>query len=299
MSTLRFLVNDLRNLTERSYPTGTVRTWGDRQYQKQRDGAWVYYPGPGNAQKPAAPTASPAPTPKAKPPEKSAGKPAPKGKLRRALGKAWHTLAEPFVGAYHLATKKSARKEFKDKIGGALKKETAETKEMLGILKKAVTPGQKVSKEERAKAINQVVDLAKASLIGTMYGHIAAQGIGEFLATVASPGDEMLGVLIDKPLRKVTKKIFGHEHGILPSAFYSDEGEGEKKEGEKKEELDQLEAIFKKKAPEQVLLDKILDAVFDEFSKEGISDEDIEAALIKSGVDPAKARKIIAKVGKK
>lgn len=268
---------ELLNERHGGLPIGTIHKRKDGlTYQKQRDGSWAY-----KAKQGPAPAAKPSPASK---PAKAA--PVNKGgKIKGLLGKAWGTLIEPFVGAFHLATKKSARKAFAAKIGGAVKKEAGETKELLRTLKKALTPGQKVSKEERARAINQTTDLIKVALIGTMYGHIAAQGIGELLATVASPVEEILGAMIDKPLRRATKKIFGHEHGILPSSFY---GDGSEKEESLLYNLALLHEVFGGDADEQDLLRKITNAVLDELE---LSEEDVGAG-VESGMSTAQAQKL-------
>jgi hypothetical protein len=291
-------------LTTRGFPVGTIRPRADgTRYKKSSSGEWEYYaepesgkPGkiPFPSDKPAASAASvPAGKPEPAPasPEKSSKKTF-GGKLKSALGAGWDTLKEPFVGAFHLATKKSARKAFKEKIGGAFKQETKETKAMLGTLKKGLT-GQKVTKEERTAAINQAADLVKAALIGTMYGSIAAQGIGELLATIASPVEEIVGALLDKPLRKITKKVFGQEHGILPSAFYSSEGDSK----DKHEWIDALDAALTESddSEAQDLMMRIADAVMDELASSGIADEDLDAALTKAGVTAEKAQKFVSR----
>jgi len=315
------LLNEMRDLAERAkkpgaffrvkhrgLPVGTVRTWGKDglKYQKQRDGSWAYYTEPGQKAAPAKEPEKPA----AKAPEGEKPK-TKKGALKAAAGKAWHAVTGPFKAAFKLATDKKYRAEFKKTMGDAIKKETKETKQLLATLKKAVTPGQKVTKEERNAAINQVADLAKVALLGTFAGHMAAEGAVKFLATLASPLDEMAGIMLDGPLRRVTKKIFGKEHGLLPDSFYS--GDDEKKDKhEWVDRLDRLDEIFglgkkkaPEKAPEQALLEKIVDALFDELAKEGFSDEDIENALQKSGMTPAQAKALadqmqkVAKKGRK
>lgn len=281
------------SLAVRGFPVGTIRPRMDgTRYKKQTDGTWTYYAPPESAKKPV--QASPAPIlPKAKTAPAKVSTKSIGGTLKAALGSGWDTLKEPFVGAFHLATKKSARKAFKEKIGSAFKREAKETKAMFGTVKKALTR-QKVTKEERTAAINQAADLVKAALIGTMYGSIAAQGIGELLATIASPVEEIVGAILDKPLRKITKKVFGQEHGILPSAFYSSD------EKDKHEWIDALDARLVESGDAaseeddsevEALMSKITDAIFDELSKSGLSDEDLDSALTSSGLTPENAKK--------
>lgn len=297
----RPLISDMTALLERTqkgFRPGTVRTWKDgERYQKQANGTWT-------------PLATPAPRvgPKATPPAAtapaatggaSAEPEAPhKGGIRGLLGKAWHAVTGPFHAAFKLATNKKARTEFKDSIKKSVAKEVGQTKALLGTLGKALT-GQKVTKEERTAAINQTVDLAKTALLGMFAGHMAGEGIKTFVATLASPLDEMAGIMIDGPLRRATKKIFGHEHGILPSSFYDDS---------KKEwalhawaEAAPLEEIFgfgkKKSSGQQELLDKLMDALFTELAKEGLNDDDISAAL-SAGASPAQIQAIAQKLKK-
>lgn len=257
-------------LTTHELPVGTIHKRKDgSSYQKQRDGSWTYYADPSKKTKAVSLPATPK-------------KPS---VLKAALGKAWHTLTEPFVGAFHLATSKKSRSEFKAKIGGAIKNEAGETKALFSTLKKAITPGQKVSKEEKAAAINQVADLVKAGLIAAMYGHIASHGIGELLATVASPAEEIIGAALDKPLRAITKKVFGHEHGILPSSFYSHEPI---KAHEWVDALDAMLTEAESNDPESLIM-RLVDAILDELGSE---DLDLETAL--SGISPIQAKKFVS-----
>lgn len=267
---VRFDESSAGNLATHEFSVGTIHKRKDgSSYQKQRDGSWTYYADPSKKTK-----AVSLPDAPKKP-----------SALKSALGKAWHTLTEPFVGAFHLATSKKSRSEFKAKIGGALKNEASETKALFSILKKAVTPGQKVSKEEQTAAINQVADLVKAGLIATMYGSIAAHGIGELLATIASPAEEIIGAALDKPLRAITKKVFGHEHGILPSSFYS------KEPIEAHEWVDALDCMIveaESNDPKDLIM-RLVDAILDEFDSK---DLDLEDAL--SSISLTQARKFVS-----
>lgn len=175
---------------------------------------------------PGKPKDKPADQPKEKPKKAPAKEPG-KGdkinigvKAKHTLHHAWHHLAEPFKAAYGLATDKKQRKAFAKKIGDAVKSEVKETKQMAGTFRDIFT-GKKVKPEAKKQAVHQLVDVAKVVMAGAMVGHLAHLGIGKLLASLASPVDEIVGAALDGPLRKATSKLFGHEHGLLPSAFYS------------------------------------------------------------------------------
>jgi hypothetical protein len=187
--------------------------------------------------------------------------------LRKALGGAWHTVSHPFHAAWDLAKRPEARKELRAKIGTALKKEGAETKALVGTIGRAMK-GEKISSAERSAAIAQTADLVKAALMTYAVGHIFAGGVVKALATLASPVDEIVGVALDKPLRKITEKVFGAAHGLLPSAFYESEED-----------------------PEAVLM-KLVDEILDQMADGGFEDEDILAALSKNGMTPDAARRM-------
>lgn len=189
-------------------------------------------------------------------------------KIKHALRHVWHAVVGPFQEAWKLATKKEARAAFKKKMGKAIRKETEETKHMVGTIRR-VLRGEKISKEDRDKAIHQFVDLAKTVAVGAMVGHVFAGGLAKALATLASPADEMVGIAIDRPLRKITKKLFGKAHGILPSAFYED---------------DEVTSAYKD-GDEYKILEKMIDDLMDELTKEGVDEDDVARALKKSGFD--------------
>jgi len=165
-----------------------------------------------------------------------------KDKLKAAFKKVGHALVHPIVAVKDLITKPEARKELKDHIVKSVKRETAETKQMLGTYGKALK-GQKVSPEDRKQAIHQTVDLIKTAMTAAAVAHLFAGGALKAIATLTSPIDEVIAMGIDGPLRKATEKVFGQAHGLLPSAFY--------------EGVESPDA----------LMGKIIDAVLDELAK--------------------------------
>ncbi len=144
-------------------------------------------------------------------------------KIKQALHKVWHLVSEPFVLAWKVATNKKYRSEVAHHLSSAFKKECHETKHMAQTLVK-MARGHEVAADDKNKAAHQFADIAKVGLLSSLLGHVAAGGIAKLVATLASPVDEVAGVMIDKPLRAATKRVFGKEHGILPSSFYEDHG---------------------------------------------------------------------------
>ena len=198
--------------------------------------------------------------------------------LHKALHGAVHMVTEPFHVAKKLWTSPDARKNLKESFKKALHTEAKETKHLGQTIKDAVS-GKPVSKEDRMKAINQTADLAKVALGGMLLKHLAGHGIRKFLASVATPLDEVIGVLVDKPLRKITKKVFGQEHGLMPSAFYG-------------VSMEPAKAASRRYANEDEVLDKVMDAILDEMGKVDFSDDDVLEALAEVGLDEAKAKNL-------
>jgi hypothetical protein len=200
------------------------------------------------------------------------------GLLKRALHGVWHALSDPFKKGWKLVTDKKYRAEVKDFVVKAVKKEGSETKVMAGTFKR-ILKGEKVSREEKVAALNQFLDLAKVATVGGIAKHMAAGGVVKFLSTMASPVDEVVGVAVDGPMRKITKKLFGHAHGILPSSFY--------------ESVVLSEAY--QEGDEYKLIEKLMDAVLDEMGKTELKDDDILRALVKKGLT-TKKKGLISKV---
>ena len=207
------------------------------------------------------------------------------GFLKKALHGVWHALSDPFKKAWKLATDKKYRTEVKDFVVKAAKKEGSQTKVMAGTFAKLLK-GEKVSREEKLAAMDQMADIIKVAAMGAMVTHIAAGGVAKAIATLASPADEVVGVAIDKPLRAITKKLFGREHGILPTSFYE--------EGVRGSMLALLSEAYKE-GDEYKLIETMVDAIVTEMGKTDLSDEDIMRALMKGGLR-AKKKSVIDKI---
>jgi hypothetical protein len=235
------------------------------------------------------PAETPPPTAKAdhepKPPEHEGGKEE-HGFLRKALHHVWEAVTDPFKKAWKLATDKKYRTEVKDFVVKAARKEGGQTKAMAGTFAKLLK-GEKVTREEKMQAMDQMADIVKVAAMGAMVGHIAGGGIVKLAATLASPADELAGIAIDKPLRAITKKLFGREHGILPTSFYE--------EGVRYTMRSLLGEAYKE-GDEYKLIETMVDAIMDEMAKSGgPSDKDIMQALMKSGLR-AKKKNVIDKI---
>lgn len=139
-------------------------------------------------------------------------------KVKEGAKEAGHAVVAPFKAAYRIATVPSETEKFKTQMKGALKQEGKETKAMVKTFGKRLV-GKKTSKEEKHAAWNQLIDLGKVAGAGALG---AKMGIVKTAKAAVMPTDELVAVGVDKPLRKVTKKLFGHSHGLLPSAFYQD-----------------------------------------------------------------------------
>lgn len=200
------------------------------------------------------------------------------GFVRRALHGVWHALSDPFKKGWKLLTDTKYRTEVKDFVVRAAKKEGSQTKKMAQTFAK-VLKGEKVSREEKLAAIEQMADIVKVAALGGMVSHVAAGGLAKLIATLASPADEIVGIAIDKPLRAVTKKIFGRAHGILPTAFYE--------EGVRAPMTALLGEAYKE-GDEYKLIETMVDAILAEAGKSDLKDDDIMRALMKTGLGSKK-----------
>lgn len=174
-----------------------------------------------------------------------------------------HVIQHPYLMAKELVKDPETRQRAKAHIKNAVKKESEATKKLVGTLGRAIkkTPPP-VTKDEVKESIHQVVDLVKAGLGVATVGHMAAKGLVKFVLSLFTPVDELVGMAIDHPIRKITKKVFGKEHGLLPSAFY---------EGPRVfmtvDSLPRAGSVLQEadKTPE-ALLDEIIDAILDQLA---------------------------------
>lgn len=242
--------------------------------------------------KPSSPSASAAPAkatePKTEPEKAKAAAPAhgaeggksEHGFLHRALHHVWDALTDPFKKGWKLIRDKKYRTEVKDFVVKAAKKEGSETKAMASTIAKALR-GEKVTKEERNAALHQAADIIKMAVIAGTYGNIASHGIAELAAAIASPADEIVGMMLDPHIRRITKHIFGKEHGILPSAFYEKNDESTESFFRR---FDRFLTEAYKEGDEYKVIEQMVDAVLAEMGKTDLDDKTIMQALVKSGL---------------
>lgn len=225
------------------------------------------------------PSRAPKPVPAAKAvagaqPSASAAPEAEHGRVKKLLHGVWHAVSHPFKSAYKLITDKKYRGQVKDFVVKACKKEGTQTHAMAKNVARALK-GEKLTAEEKAAMIDQMADIVKVAAIGAVVGHAAAGGLARLAATVASPADELIGVAIDGPLRKLTKKLFGREHGVLPTSFYE--------EGVRYTMLALLDESYKE-GDEYKVIEQMVDAILDEMGKTDLDEKEIAKALLKKGL---------------
>lgn len=195
-------------------------------------------------------------------------------RVKKVLHGVWHAVSHPFKAAYKLATDKKYRGQVKDFVVKACKKEGTQTKQMAKNIAR-VLKGEKLSAEEKAAIADQLADVVKVAVMGAVVGHAAAGGLAKLAATVATPVDELVGVAIDGPLRKATKKLFGREHGLLPTSFYD--------EGVRHAMLTLLSEDYKE-GDEYKVIEKMVEAILDEMGKTDLDEKEITKALVKKGL---------------
>jgi hypothetical protein len=136
----------------------------------------------------------------------------------------WHLIVQPFVGVAKLIKSKPFRDEVKASFKRALRHEARATRHMLNVAGR-LARGEPVKPQERKAAMHQFIGLlTKAVLIyvaGPRIAHLFSGGIWKALATVMSPIDEIVLILLDKPIRAATKKLMNADLGLMPSGFYT------------------------------------------------------------------------------
>ena len=147
----------------------------------------------------------------------------------RALGGkvfsgAWHMITGPLIAIRKLFTQPSYRKEVALAVKRAIKHEARATKHMAIVAAKLAT-GEEVKPQEVRTAAIQFVDvLTKVLLVyfvGPHIAHLFSHGVLKALVALLSPLDEVIAVLLDKPLRMASEKFLGASIGLLPSGFYT------------------------------------------------------------------------------
>ena len=151
------------------------------------------------------------------------------GNLVRALGGwiatgAWHMIAAPFIGIGKFITSSKFRSEVKNSFRRALNHEVRSTKHMINVAGRLMR-GEEVSPQEKKTAMHQLVDILSKAVLAYFAGphiaHMFSHGIWKALAALLSPIDEIVVVLLDKPLRAANSKLLSADLGLLPSGFYT------------------------------------------------------------------------------
>lgn len=142
----------------------------------------------------------------------------------KVLSGAWHMITHPFIAAWKMATSSQYRAKVIAGIKRAIRHEVRATRHMVVVAQRLIS-GEEVKPQEVRAAVMQFVDLAVKVLIGVFVGphiaHLFAHGVLKALASLLSPIDEVIGVMIDKPLRWATQQLIGESVGLLPSGFYT------------------------------------------------------------------------------
>jgi hypothetical protein len=151
------------------------------------------------------------------------------GNLVKALGgwiahNVWHMIVGPFIGIKKLIVSPKFRSEVKTSFKRALNHEVRSTKHMIDVAGR-LARGEEVNPQEKKTAMRQLVDiLTKAVLVyfaGPHIAHLFAGGIWKALAALLSPLDEIVIILLDKPIRAAAQKLLSADIGLLPSGFYT------------------------------------------------------------------------------
>jgi len=142
----------------------------------------------------------------------------------KVLSVAWHMLTHPFIAAWKFITNPQYRAKVITGIKRAIRHEIRATRHMVGVAQRLIA-GETVKPQEVKAAVMQFIDIAMKVLIGWFIGphiaHLFAQGVFKALASLMSPLDEVIGIIIDAPIRWATQHLLGESVGLLPSGFYT------------------------------------------------------------------------------
>lgn len=136
----------------------------------------------------------------------------------------WHMVIGPFVSIAKFIKSSAFRNEVKLAFKRALKHEVRSTKHMVSVAGRLMR-GEEVNPQERKAAMMQFVDIFTKVLLAYLTGphiaHMFSGSVWKVIGTFLSPLDEILAVLLDKPIRAAAKKLLGSDLGMLPSGFYT------------------------------------------------------------------------------
>lgn len=142
----------------------------------------------------------------------------------KVLSGAWHMITHPFIAAWKMVTSSQYRGKVIAGIKRAIRHEVRATKHMFSVAARLLA-GEEVRPQEVRAAVFQFADLTIRVLlikfIGPHLTHAFAQGGLKALASMLTPLDEVIAVMVDKPMRWATNHLVGEAIGLLPSGFYT------------------------------------------------------------------------------
>jgi hypothetical protein len=138
--------------------------------------------------------------------------------------KLWHMTVHSVTSVWKFITSSKFRHEVKISLVRAVKHEARSSKHLMSVAGR-LARGEDVNPHERKAAMHQLVDIFKTALMihfmGPHVAHILASGFWKALASLGTPFDEIVGMLIDAPIRFAANKMLGMDIGLLPSGFYT------------------------------------------------------------------------------
>ena len=143
------------------------------------------------------------------------------GKILKGV---WHMITAPFMALWKLLTSQSYRDKIKKGFKKAIRHEIRATKHLFNVVAR-LSKGEEVRGQEVKAAARQFIDLASKILLvhfaGPHIAHLFSKGLLHAASALLSPLDEVVAVVVDKPIRWVSQKFLGEAVGLLPSGFYT------------------------------------------------------------------------------
>lgn len=142
----------------------------------------------------------------------------------KVLSEAWHMITHPFIAAWKMATSSSYRGKVIAGVKRAVRHEVRATRHMF-IVAQRLLAGEEVRPQEVRAAVFQFADLTVRVLlvkfVGPHIAHMFSHGALKAMASLLTPIDEVVAVMVDKPMRWATNHLLGEAIGLLPSGFYT------------------------------------------------------------------------------
>lgn len=148
------------------------------------------------------------------------------GGFLRALGGlvlkgVWHMVVHPFLAISKLIQSETFRTEVKAAFKKALRQEIRASRHMLGVAER-IALGEEVNPQERKAAMSQFVSLFTRAVLlyfaGPRVTQLFTGSLWKALSTVLTPLNEIIVILLDKPLRAAGMKLMRTEVTV-PSSF--------------------------------------------------------------------------------